>query len=150
MYMPLLKARRIRRPVRPKLDTPGSEPPLETRLLGQSVSNAQLLMDYAAEHGEKIDTNVFDAIARACELFEQGKLKSKEEANFYQNYSILSQAVAPVGVASLHSCLTHKCRTWFSHSSSETYAEKALRTHRVWGLASLIILIVVQTYWVLG
>jgi hypothetical protein len=143
--MPLPKLRRIRRPVRPKLDTPGSEPPLETRLLGQSVSNAQLLMDYAAQHGVKIDTNVFDAIARARELFEQGKLKSKEEANFYQNYSILSQAVAPVGVASLHSCVTHGS-TW----SSETYAEKALRTHRAWGLAALILLIVVQTYWVLG
>jgi hypothetical protein len=136
--------------------------------LEQSVEDAELLVNHAGRQGIRVEKPILDAIAHARELLEQGKLTGTQEADFYSNFVALSRAVAPVTVTSLKSCVIerefpnwfsrHFAKTavpkWISHlferQRKETYADRVLRFYRGLDFVVLIILVLVQGYWVIG
>lgn len=122
-----------------------------TDTLGQSMHDAELLMSYAGRFGVTIENKVLNGITHARELLQRGLLHGENEAEFYQNFIALSKAVYPVTVRSLKSCIVEqdfsKCIFW---RRKQTAANRILKTHRFWGFVALIILMVVQTYWVIG
>lgn len=119
--------------------------------LEQSVRDAELLMRYAGRYGVPIDSSVLIGIADAREQFQRGELKGQKEAEFYEKFISLSRAVAPVSVKSLESCTEQRDLTdFFFWHRSETYADRTIRRHRVFGGIGLMLLILVQTYWVVG
>lgn len=119
--------------------------------LSEAICDAELLMNHAARSGLAIESTVLNAITRTRELFNRGKLRPEEASEFYQNFSALSKATYPVNVRSLKSCtIPRQSRTWLFWRTEETRADQALNRHRRWGFAGLLLLTVVQTYWVIG
>jgi hypothetical protein len=119
--------------------------------LEESLRDAELLMRYAAQYGIPVENSVVSGIADAKDQFRAGQLTGPQEAGFYRHFILLSRAVAPVTVESLESCTKkYDLREFLFWRYKGTYADRAIRRHRVWGIIGLVILVVVQTYWVIG
>jgi hypothetical protein len=166
--MTLNRIRRIRRPDKGR--SIGTEPKRtrEKNQLEESVEDAELLLNFAAQQGIRVEREVVEVIAGARELFEQGKLRGTQKADFYSNFGVLSRAVSPVTVSSLNSCVVDRefsrwLSSWFAEGEApkwlpksmvakykDTDARRALGFYRSIGLFGLIILVVLQGYWVVG
>jgi hypothetical protein len=119
--------------------------------LGDAIANAQLLINYAGAFGVTLESNILQSISRACELFKIGRLNAHEQATFFENYTALAKATYPVTVASLKSCTVEKqYRDLFRRPIAQTPADRILKKYRFYGIVALVILIIVQAYWVVG
>lgn len=108
-------------------------------------------MNYAGAFGCDIDSKILQGIASACELYRAGKLHGPEEAAFIENYIALAKATSPVTVRSLKSCIIERpVRNFLFQTVSQTPADRILRTYRFYGFLALIVLVILQSYWVIG
>jgi hypothetical protein len=160
--------RKIRRPEKGISTATEPKSAREKSQLERAVDDAELLLNYAAQQGVKVEKDTLEVIAGARELFEQGKLTGTLKADFYNNFGVLSRVASPVTVDSLKSCAVEKefpswLSNWFAEGKApkwlpkwmvsrykDTDAKRALRFYRTMGLWGLIFLVALQGYWVVG
>jgi hypothetical protein len=125
-------------------------------LLSDAISDAELLAVYVSRNGINIGAETIQAIADAREHFEKGKLiGSAEAATFLKHYRELAAAAYPVTVVTLRDStvpLTHSVPWWlfFLRNYEFIRANVASIIHWVFSGIALLLLIIMQSYYVIG
>lgn len=128
---------------------------MPNELLTESVSNAELLLAYVNRNGIEIDSDTVQSVVTARGLLRQDGLAGAEEKALYDSYRKLAKLVAPVSVASLHDSLDSfglERQRWifFGKEIQISYATIACKVQKTWAFFALILLVLVQSYWVVG
>ncbi len=132
--------------------------------LRSALVEADLLLSHAASVGTKLSDEVVDAIVSAKQLI--GKDLSDpatlaQQKKFWKARSVLADALAPVTGRSLdltkrhfeYSSLLH--RGWLKHftffrAATVTVAELSIRSHQWLTVSILMLLILIQAYYIIG
>jgi hypothetical protein len=130
------------------------ESPNPTRL-EQSILAADQMIGYAARYAVNIPAEAIHTVTAIKEACGKGAVGAEQEANFYSAFNTISAAIAPVTPASLDACLTEikvKPKWWQGPDdvAGMTYAKLAVYHYRRLAFAALIVLLVIQVYWVIG
>ena len=132
------------------------------RGLAESIRNAQLLLSYASETGISLPPDIIKSIIEIKHCYTSAILPPdlvEMETRFLQATMVLAKAVSPVTVASLRACyetqddisLVGRFRTLIWQSSSQiSIAALSVRRFRFLASFTLIVLLIVQIYWVIG
>ncbi len=113
----------------------------------RSVDDAQKLLKYIAKDGgHELDPEVTRQLVQAKYYIAQGEWDAKTEANFWIHYDALVSHIYPVTLESITSIKPDP----HSGKKGRTRADKAVRWCRISTIASLVILLIVQFYWLLG
>jgi hypothetical protein len=126
--------------------------------LPDAISDAQLLLSYAARHGIALPDELVKTIVKS-KAYLTANPTPDEEAEFWQKLTALTKAVDPVSVESLRASakqlpdesLWNRIGVRIGgEAKTITYAGSAVRRFRVWTLLALIVLLVSQIFWVVG
>ena len=117
--------------------------------LFNAVVSAEQLLSYAAEHGSDIaeDGGIIDTVVRTKRLFQGSGLAPDDESKFWDAYRKLSIATSPVTRESLAATTQQVHRIWFLNRNVSP-AGKAVRYYQGVTILAIIVLLVVQIYWV--
>jgi hypothetical protein len=123
--------------------------------LANSLADAEILAAYAIRNNLPGIQDAVEGIAEARESFEEGKLMGEVQKRFYADFSTLASRVAPVTVSTLKSSLAvygPGRRTWFGLGPKVecSYAQRAANFYRTLATCVLVLLLVVQSYWLVG
>lgn len=128
----------------------------------ENIRNAQLLLSYASEAGITVEPEVIRSVVEtknACESDTPPTDPVGLETKFWQATEKLAKSVSPVTVASLRasydipedsSCLGLLRARILRSPRKISQAKLTVRHYRLWTLFTLIILLMVQVYWVVG
>lgn len=124
-------------------------------LFVESVDNAELLLGYVNRNGIDVDSKVVVAVTAARDLVREAKHDPAQEQALYEAYRTLAKLVAPVSVASLRDSLDvfgllRKRWGFFGERVRCSLATIACRRQKAWAFVALILLVLVQSYWVVG
>lgn len=122
-------------------------------LLAADLEGALLLLSYAAQSGMEVDADTARIVARSKDRHARNELVGDELADFYLALQKLSAAAAPVSVAGLRAATTGAPPgTGFSVFRRGASTDSRRAIGHFWGLTiiSLLLLIFVQIYWVIG
>ena len=129
---------------------------------GDALEGAELLLDFAARNGlqnEKFKEEEFSSaalrIAGTREKYKKNSLTPEDQSKLYEIYWQLAQLMRPVSVDSIRDSspsLGEKKRRYlfFGPNDWMSFADLAVRRWRRNAVAVLIVLLVVQIYWVTG
>ena len=132
------------------------------RINTEQLRNAELLLAYASETGITLPRETIENIIRlkhASDRSQPAPDSVETETLFLQATEALAKAVSPVTVASLRASydkqddtsLTGHFRSKILRSPRRvSLATLSVRRFRFWALGTLILLLVMQTYWVVG
>ncbi|MEW6519099.1 MAG: hypothetical protein AB1461_06760 [Thermodesulfobacteriota bacterium] len=135
---------------------------LAGRINTEQLRNAELLLAYASETGITLPRETIENIIRLKHAADGGQPAADPvamETSFLQATEALSKAVSPVTVASLRASydkqddtsLTGHLRSSILRSPRPvSLASLSVRRFRYWALSTLILLLILQTYWVVG
>ncbi|KAF0188692.1 MAG: hypothetical protein FD168_1492 [Desulfobulbaceae bacterium] len=128
----------------------------------EPIRNARLLLFYASDTGIILPPEIIKSIVEITHCHES-EISAAElvemETKFLQATEALAKAVSPVTVASLRAgydkrddtSLIGRFRGFIWRSSPKTsLAALSVRRFRLWALCTLILLLFVQIYWVIG
>ncbi|WP_417911767.1 hypothetical protein [Candidatus Electronema sp. TJ] len=124
--------------------------------LKEHVADAQLLLAYAAEEGLHVEQQlVSDIISSRCHL-QDGSLDQAKEVQFWTAFDALSKKIRPVSIESIKATRLRRRRSWrlklldsfFSAERSD--AAQTVLVYQRWTLFALVILLIVQIYWLVG
>lgn len=122
--------------------------------LEMAVYEAQLLLDYAAKQGLKIEENSVKSIIHLKVLLQEGQWTSEDEINFWVAFSSLAEMVKPVTIASLKASTeqySNKSRGPLTRKGQNVSpASRAVRRYRNWTVYTLVVLLIIQIYWLVG
>lgn len=129
--------------------------PKEKLALARSLEDAEILASYIVRNNVPDVQDAVFGIAEAREAFDNDKLQGEAQKKFYVDFARLAAKLAPVTVSTLKSCLDEYGpgrRRWlvFGPCVPCSYARKAASLHRAWATAALILLLIVQSYWLVG
>jgi len=128
----------------------------------ENIRNAQLLLSYASEAGITVEPEVIQSVVEAKNACESDTPPADPvglETKFWQATERLAKSVSPVTVASLRasydiqedSSYLGLLRAWILKSPPKiSQAKLTVRHYRLGALIALIILLIVQVYWVVG
>jgi hypothetical protein len=128
----------------------------------ENIRNAQLLLSYASEAGINVEPEVIRNVVEAKNACESDTPPADPvglETKFWQATEKLAKSVSPVTVASLRA--SYDIQDDFSYLGllrarilrsprKISQAKLTVRHYRFWTLITLIILLIVQVYWVVG
>lgn len=146
----------------PKSDKTGitAQKPLSD--MREHIRNAQLLLSYASEAGINVEPEVIQSVVEAKNACESDTDRTDPvgiEVKFWQATEKLAKSVSPVTVASLRasydiqedSSYTGLLRALILRSPRNiSQAKLTVRRYRLLTLLTLIVLLIVQVYWVVG
>ena len=140
------------------IETPVANPhggEMKDVTLANSLSDAEVLAAYAIRNNTQGVQDAVEGIAEARESFEQGRLMGDTQKKFYADFSTLASRLAPVTVSTLRSCLEEYgpgCRRWFGLGRMVpcSYAQRSASFYRTLATFVLVLLLVVQSYWLVG
>jgi hypothetical protein len=141
--------------------TPGStsahkhSPNDATTALKHSLNDAEILANYAVRNNVTGVQEAISGIAMAREDFVAGNLKGDSQRQFYANYSALASKIWPVTVASLKDSLDEYgpvVRDWFGLGGKRQLSRAGIvaRQQSIFATLVLIVLVVAQSYWLIG
>lgn len=111
-----------------------------------SVEDAQTLLKYIAKDGgHQLDPEVTRQLVLAKYKIAQGQWDAETEASFWIHYDALVSHIYPVSLESIRAIRPEE-----SDKNNRTRADKAVRWCRISTISALIILLLVQFYWLLG
>jgi hypothetical protein len=124
-------------------------------LLAKAIFDAELLAIYVSRNGIDVTPPVLQGIADSRELFHNGKLSGKPEGEFLTHYRELASVAFPVTVASLRDSSVeqeHSLPWWlfFGRKLKFIPANVASYTHWAFAGIALLLLILTQSYYVVG
>ena len=127
-----------------------------------AVQDAELLLAYASEHGREVDVETITAVV-ACKRIGEDRASppdsQEHEVRFWRALERLTSAVSPVSLDALKAVLLpgpDRSLTGlllarvFGVTRQVTQAGAAVRNMRVWAVLTLVVLLLCQTYWVIG
>lgn len=132
------------------------------------IEEAQLLLAYAVQNGLEVDPPVIESIVRAKHQLDIDSWTVEMETEFWAAFNTIAKIVAPVSVASLNA--THKIEsdetiveprkniagffsnlfTKQSQYSGDTAATITVNSYKRGSILILVILLLVQIYWLVG
>jgi hypothetical protein len=122
--------------------------------LGTTCSDASLLVRHLMQQGITLAPETLSAIETARAAEAANTLTPDARMKFFAAYGTLAKLAAPVTAESLKAC-SIECATpwkrWFwlpPRNYSES--EKAVLRHHTWAGIALIVLLLVQIYWLIG
>lgn len=110
------------------------------------VDEAQLLLAYAARNGLDIDKTVVTDIVQAKRWLDQQEWNAEREIHFWTAFNTLAKKVHPVSVASLKA--THSFRAGKAYADSP--AKQTVSFYQKWSVFILVLLLMLQIYWLVG
>jgi hypothetical protein len=128
---------------------PETPPPILTAL-----QDAEVLADYVSSEAIPDTSQHVLTIARSRELYHTTGLFGAQQHEFYTAYAALAHAIQPVTVASLYDCLDKygpPRRDWLGRPKCpQSRARIAAQKQRFWAFVALLLLLVVQSYVLVG
>ena len=126
-----------------------------TSALKHSLNDAEILANYAVRNNVTGVQEAISGIATAREIFASANLNGDNQREFYENYSALASKIWPVSVASLKDSLEEygvEVRGWFGFGRKYKLSRAGIVGRRQSILATLvlIVLVVAQSYWLIG
>ncbi len=125
--------------------------------LAVAVSDAQQLLAFAARNGIKLDADLIRIVVKAGAA---PAMLEEDEAVFWEKFSRLAAAVAPVSAESIRTMSAPgaepglawwECwKFWKWWGRGRPDAQKTVHTYTAVAFCALFILIIVQTYWAVG
>jgi len=132
------------------------------------VEEAQLLLAYAVQNGLEVEHPVIESIVRAKHQLDVDNWSIEMETEFWSAFNTIAKIVAPVSVASLNA--THRIQHdetvieprkgiagFFSnlvnrnqYGSDDTAATITVNSYKRGSIFILVILLLVQIYWLIG
>lgn len=123
--------------------------------LAHSLDDAEVLVAYVIRNNVQNVQDAVEGIAEARENYDRGALSGEAQKKFYAHFSNLAAKVAPVTVGTLKASLEEYGpgrKTWlgFGRRVPCSHAQQAAIFHRRWATTALIVMIIVQSYWLIG
>ena len=122
--------------------------------LAPACSDAELLVTYLMQEGATIKPETLAAIEQGKSLDPAVPTSADAKTKFFAAYSELAKLAAPVSAESLRAssdeCGTPWKRFPWSIPRKISQAERAVLRHYAWATLALVLLLVVQNYWVIG
>lgn len=122
--------------------------------LQEAVQDAQTLLAHAAHRGIELDSAIVTKIVTTGTLCEGGHITDSQESDFWPAFDKLSKAVDPVTVSSLRATMDSHAqsslRLFSLNIRHGSLARRAVRWYTSIAILSLIILLLVQIYWLFG
>ena len=114
--------------------------------IDHAAREAQLLVAYVSEAGIEVDETVLRKIVDSKYRSRRGDWDTESEAEFWLALDTMTRAIQPVTMGSLISTkpLVGKGRQRASP------AQQAIRRYRVLAILSLVVLLTLQIYWLIG
>jgi hypothetical protein len=126
----------------------------ETAPLTLAIHDAEALLAYAAQTGAlKKDEDVATPIVEIKRLLAQNAVTEESEVSFWRSLSALSAAVRPVTADSLRATNGVFRGTIVSlllGRRTPPAAERAVRRYRRWAMGTLLCLVAIQIYYLVG
>jgi hypothetical protein len=126
---------------------------MESAPPAEEYADADLLVGYLMREGVPIKPEVLMGLARGSAP-DAGGLTDQEKSIFYGAYSELAKLASPVTAESLRACSDERAGTWkkwpWSTPQQLSLAERAVQRHHTWAFVALIVLLIVQIYWLIG
>lgn len=107
--------------------------------LQQAVEDAQLLVAYAANNGLLADTQ-FQALLDARRQLTANTLSVESEEKFWRAFNSIAALVKPATPEGIRASL----------GTARPSAEKSIRRYRWWAWGTLLVLAVIQIYYIVG
>jgi hypothetical protein len=128
--------------------------PMDNTSLAPACSDANRLLTHLMRAGITIDQETIDAVQQLQAGDATLPLSPEAKTKFLVAYGQLAKLAAPVTAESLRAC-SHECATpwkrWpWSEPKPFSQAERAVIRHHTWASAALIVLLIVQIYWLVG
>ncbi|MEY2574044.1 MAG: hypothetical protein QOJ87_2257 [Verrucomicrobiota bacterium] len=119
-----------------------------------ACNDAALLTTHLMQRGISVSAETSAAIEAAQAADAAHPFDSAGRTKFSSAYSELARLAAPATADSLRAC-SNECakpwkRWWWSDPKDYSLAEQAVLRHHTWGSIALIVLLVVQIYWLIG
>lgn len=115
--------------------------------VAKSVNDAQKLLKYIAKDGgHQLDPEVTRQLVLAKYRISQGQWDAETEASFWIHYDALVSHIYPVTLESIRSIKPES----EVDRKVVTRADKAVRWCRISTISALVVLLLVQFYWLLG
>jgi hypothetical protein len=123
--------------------------------LNSALEDAELLVEFAARNGIEVSSDLVECITSTRAAFLKGSLCEKEEAKFYDAYTKLAHSLGKVTVSSIRDSRpefgTERCKyIWFGPKQRLSNAQRAVNRARWQTISGLVILLIVQIYWLWG
>lgn len=112
----------------------------------EHINEAQLLLAYAARNGLDIDKTVISDIVQAKRWADLQEWTTEREICFWTAFNILAKMVQPVSVASLKA--THPFRE--GTQCEDSPAKQTVSFYQKWSVFILVLLLIMQIYWLVG
>ncbi|WPD20884.1 MAG: hypothetical protein SD837_11810 [Candidatus Electrothrix scaldis] len=124
--------------------------------LKEHVENAQLLLAYAAEEGLQVDQEIVKEIINARYYLQKNDFDQEKEAQFWTAFNTLSQIIHPVCIESIRATRVRQKTFWrfkpleLLLPKNKSEAAQTVHVYQRWTMFTLILLLVVQIYWLVG
>ncbi|MDQ6961035.1 MAG: hypothetical protein Q9M28_00695 [Mariprofundaceae bacterium] len=124
--------------------------------LHQHVDDAQLLLAYASENGLSVGHQISSDILASRYHFYEGTVDQEVEIQFWKAYDQLAQVIQPVSIESLKATKLHPKNhkpSFFARLTGNAHLSQAQHTIRKYQLLTLVVLLVlimVQVYWLIN
>lgn len=113
----------------------------------QSIEDGQRLIAYIAKDGmTQLPDELTRAMIEAKYQAAAGEWSAEDEATFLVNYDRLTKIIYPVTIESINAIIPDKSEG----AVGKTKAERAVASYRRYTLFSLVLLLLVQLYWLVG
>ncbi|MCI5222210.1 MAG: hypothetical protein D3924_05945 [Candidatus Electrothrix sp. AR4] len=128
----------------------------EEACLKEHVENAQMLLAYAAEEGLQVDQEIIKEIINARYHLQENDFDQEKETRFWNAFNALSQIIHPVCIESIKATRVRKKTSWrfkpleFLLPNNKSEAAQTVHVYQRWTMFALILLLVVQIYWLVG
>ncbi len=122
--------------------------------LSAAIHDAQTLLAFASQSGAAVGDEVVKTIVETASLAAGGSVTEERETAFWKALNTLTKAVAPVSVSSLRATLDPDAGGTTSvfgvAVSRGSPARRAVRWYTGIAIVTLLLLLVLQIYWLFG
>ncbi|EDN65344.1 hypothetical protein BGP_6301 [Beggiatoa sp. PS] len=134
---------------------PAWKPPALHLSHANYVHEAQLLLAYASQKGLTVDESVISVIVRAKHQLQEDKWDADLEIAFWNAFNLIAKVVYPVSVSSLKATypLPETKQKFYKHPIQNLFrspAEGTVFFYQIGSLLFLLLLLIIQTYWLMG
>ncbi len=125
---------------------PSSQSFNTTNNISVAIEDAQFLLEYVAENGISIDEKELSTLVDSKFLYKEGKWNSELEHKFWRSTVNITNEIKPVTIQSIRAVKpTHR-----KGKLLPSEADKSVSRYRTLAVVSLVILLVIQIYLIIG
>jgi hypothetical protein len=123
-----------------------------TEFVGEALSNAEMLLEYAAKSGLDIKEDWISTVINARRAERYSDWTAELEIKFWSVYKNMSLLVQPVTVESLRASYSrpvhnkHFLRKLFNVKQKPAVSKRSVRNYLVWAIISMVILLTIQVF----